>query len=225
MEIVREQEEQLVENQESQATQPEFKFVMIGGNEPLVNDYFIQAMKKYEDQISVFELTEEEMKFIISSRADKKAEEVSLNYLEDPKNKERVDMWVRMLIENHIKNVIPKQNQIPLLQSIIDGNNNLIFDKKSLKSASKLSWKNYEELFSTLELFGLVQYENEEQSKFYLILDRAKIIENQLAQVRQILSISLNKLSSLEKNPEVIKKEKTKIKNISTKLSTIIRNM
>lgn len=204
---------------------PEFKFVIIGGNEPVVNEYFIEAMKKYEDQITVFELTNDEMKFIINSRATVKAEELSVNYLNDPKNKERIDGWVKLLMENHIKGTVPKHIQEETLSALLGGEHEVIFTKKALKVASQLSWKEFNELFSNLELFGVVRYINDSQSEFTLIVDRKQVFENQNREVKELLNISLGKLLSFNSNPEITSKQKTKLKGLTSKLSTIIKGM
>jgi len=205
--------------------QQDFKFVIIGGNEPVVNEYFIEAMKKYEDQIVVFELTYDEMKFIINSRATVKAEEIAVDYLNETKNKERIEAWVRLLMENHIRATVPKHIQEETLTALLGGEREVMFTRKTLKVVSKLSWKNFDELFANLEMFGVVRYVSDDKSEFTLIMDRKKIIENQGADIKELLNVSLGKLLSLNQNKDITSKEKAKVKSISTKLSAIIKSM
>ena len=84
-------EQEMEQNsKEREAAEKEFKFVIIGGNEPSVNEVFIESLKKQDIPISIFELTVEEMRFIVYSRAQKKAEETSVEYLQDEENKKGI---------------------------------------------------------------------------------------------------------------------------------------
>ena len=210
--------------QEEGIQEQEFKFVIIGGNEPKVNDSFLKSLGESEVPVTIFELTTEEMKFIIHSRATKKAEEVSVDYLNDSGNKERVSNWVNILIKSHLERINsgkPKDLEY-FLKRALDGEEEVYFTKKTLKQASKLSWSQFTELFKSMELFGVIKYTNEENPDlFTLIVNNEDIIKNQLVELKQFVNITIGKIQVLQKETKLDPKKKTSLESVKKSLIKI----
>jgi hypothetical protein len=213
-----------IDEERNQAEQ-EFKFVIIGGNEPAVNEHFVKAMKESGMPITVFELTTAEMKFIINSRAQVKAEETSVEYLQNEENKQRVNDWVKLLIERFLKATIHPKFLNETLQKALDGSVEVMFNKKDLKNCSQLSWSQFNELFSSLELFGVVKYDQNDRGKFSLVLKNEDILKNQMIEIKELIKLSLGKVISLNKNQTATAADKKRFKSLSTKLSNIVEKI
>lgn len=202
----------------------EFKFVIIGGNDEAVNEHFLNSLKQANVPVTIFEMTTEEMKFIINSRAIKKAEETSVEYLNDESNKKNINDWVVMLIKNHLERMHPKnlkELEYQLTQAL-DGKQEVFFTKKNLKQASKLSWSQFEELFRTLELFGVVKYCNEENPDlFSLIVNKEDIIKNQIFEAKQFVNLTIGKIQVIQNESSLTAKDKTKFESIRKSLLKI----
>lgn len=232
MEIVKESQEDLnIESSELQKqveereqSEKEYKFVIIGGNEPLVNKHFIEAMKNSGVPINVFELDNEEMKFIINSRAQKTAEEMSVDYLQKEENKKQVNDWVKLLCKNHIEKLYPKSERAEAIDKCYSGELSIVFSKKTLKDASQLSWSNFNELFATLQLFNVVKYLDEELTDFILILNEEDITENQIIEIKQFIKLTIGKIDNL-KESKLTKIQVKKFKSQKIKLQNIFESL
>jgi len=196
------------------------RFVIIGGNEPLVNSHFIDSLGAIQYPIRVYELTHEEIKFIINSRAEKQAETIAVDYLNDESYKRKVNEWVILLMQNHLKNfpsLTPEETR-----QYFDGEVELLFTKKTLKEASRLSWKEFDELFNSLKLFSLIKYDEENQNLFSLTLNDSTIIENQKSELRQILNIGNAVIFNLLKSKFLSPDDAENLSNVK---STILESI
>lgn len=215
--------EMLKNSTEREQAEKEFKFVIIGGNEPKVNDVFMKSIQDANMAISIFELTNDEMKFIINSRAEKKAEETAVEYLADGENKKRIDDWVKILIQNHLNRNYRGKELEELIKAVVDGNEKILFNKKQLKEASKLSWSNFNELFNNLELFGVVNYKDiESKSEFYLISNESDILKNQFQDLKQFVNLTIGKVVNLQNESKLKSVEKKNLESIKKSLLKVV---
>lgn len=220
-EIISEQEMEKT-SKEREAAEQEFKFIIIGGNEPSVNEVFLESLKKQNIPISIFEMTQDEMRFIVNSRAQKKAEETSVEYLQDEENKKRINEWVKLLINNHCKNMRYKPDYIKM---VMDGEIHVYFNRTSLKRASNLSWSQFEELFSSLELFGVVSYDEVDPKIFHLVLNQEDVLKNQISELKQFINLGIGKVISLQNTKGITSEDKKKLTSIKKSLSNVVEKI
>jgi hypothetical protein len=206
-------------SKDKENSEKEFKFVIIGGNEPSVNDSFVKSIEAAGIPITVFELTNEEMKFIINSRAEVKAQEASVDYLQNEENKKRVNEWCKLLIQNHLKRVHKGKEFSELIQKAYDSEIEISFTKKTLKQASNLSWKQFEELFGNLELFGVIKHF--EDGSFTLILNEEDVVKNQVFDFKQLLNLVIGKATSIQGEKKLSAKDKKKFESIKKTLYNV----
>lgn len=202
------------------------KFILIGGNAPEMNEAIIKAIKENtntENPIVIHELSPEEMNMVVQSRAMNIGEEASLNYLEDEKNLQRVQDWIKTIINNHfeikinkVKNHSEKEQLKLTLRTVLDGGLNVAFTKKELKEASTLPWKDFEELFNTLSLFKVL--EELEGGKFQLLLDNEAMVRNQIRELKELVKLSVAKTINLVKMKGATEEE---IKNLNSTKKTL----
>ena len=216
------QDETVSKAETNEIQELDLKFIIIGGNEPSVNESFIKTLNDHKFPITVFEMTVEEMKFIIHSRAQKKAEETSVAFLNEEANKNRIDGWVLLLIKNHLEKMHhgkPKDLEF-YLKRALDGEDEVFFTKKNLKQASGLSWSQFEELFRNLELFGVVKYCNDENPDlFSLLVNNEDILKNHFHELKQFLNITIGKVMILLKE----KIEPIQKKNLESIRKTLLK--
>lgn len=208
-------------SEQKENSEKEFRFIIIGGNDSSLSAAILKVISEYEQQVSVFEMDNDEMKFIINSRAQKKAEETSVDYIANPENKKRIQDWCKMLIENYIKQNF--KNPGNLLQNVLDCKQQIWMNKKDLKKASNLSWSQFEELYGTLQLFGVVEFNEDEKNEFTLLLDSNQIIENKVNEAMQMLKLTNGKFASLLEDNNLNSEQKKNIKSLKTKISNILK--
>lgn len=210
-------------SEQREQSEKEFKFIIVGGNDASVSAAILKVISEQEHQISIFEMDNDEMKFIINSRAQKKAEETSVDYINNPENKKRIQDWCKMLIENYIKQNF--KNSGSLLQDVLDGKQQICMNKKDLKKASNLSWSQFEELYVTLQLFGVVEFSEEDVNvkEFKLLLDNSLIIDNKINEAIQMLKLTNGKFASILEDDNLNAEQKKNIKSLKTKLSNILK--
>jgi Fe-S cluster assembly iron-binding protein IscA len=208
-------------SEQKENSEKEFRFIIIGGNDSSLSAAILKVISEYEQQVSVFEMDNDEMKFIINSRAQKKAEETSVDYIANPENKKRIQDWCKMLIENFIKQNF--KNGEFLLKEVLDGRQQIWMTKKDLKKASNLSWSQFEELYGTLQLFGVVEFNEDEKNEFTLLLDSNQIIENKVNEAMQMLKLTNGKFASLLEDNNLNAEQKKNIKSLKTKISNILK--
>lgn len=206
-----------------QESQKEFKFVFVGGNEPMINEAFVKSLNEYGQPITVYELTNPEMRFIVNSRAEKQAEVIAVEYIKDQKNIDRANDFVNRLITNFLNFTYKGERLKEKLDSHLEGDLIITFTQKELKLASGMSWKEFNELFATLELFGLVRHN--ENSTFSLLSTQNDIFENKLNELKEMFRLSVGKVTVLRNLKSTKSKEKKKLDSIINKLSGIIEKM
>lgn len=209
-------EKELIENsQEREQAEKDFKFVFVGGNEPLVNESFMNSLKVSNIPVAVFELTNEEMRIIMNRRARETAEETSVDYINNEENKAQAREWVKTLIHNHL---LPKGKERSmdaqkLVEKAFDGDFEVVFTKTQLKRASGLSWSQFEELFSTLELFSLIKY-TANPKEFTLLFDTSEIANNKIEEIKQFINLTVGKVIAIQKEEKFDADTNKKLKSI-----------
>jgi hypothetical protein len=197
------------------------KFVIIGGNEPSVNQYFMDSLSQADGSIKIYELSVEEIKFIVNSRAEKQAETIAVSYLNDEGYRKRVNDWVLILMQNHIKSKMPDIDK-ETMRKYFDGEMELMFTKKTLKEASKLSWTEFDELMNSLKLFNIIKYDLDNPNLFSLTLNDNEIIENQKSELRHILNIGNAVVFNLLKSKHIKSDDVEKLEDVKSTILDII---
>ncbi len=197
------------------------KFVIIGGNEPAVNQYFMDSLSQADGSIKIYELSVEEIKFIVNSRAEKQAETIAVSYLNDEGYRKRVNDWVLILMQNHIKSKMPDIDK-ETMRKYFDGEMELMFTKKTLKEASKLSWTEFDELMNSLKLFNIIKYDLDNPNLFSLTLNDNEIIENQKSELRHILNIGNAVVFNLLKSKHIKTDDVEKLEDVKSTILDII---
>lgn len=166
-----------------------FNFIMVGGNVPELNETIMKAANEQDSQIVVFELDNEEMKFITHSRSTKKAEEEAVDFLNKPEA-------IKQAKENCIQ--ICKINFGDDFE--IDGLvNSPWISKKFFKKKTNASWKQLDEVLNNLDLFGMLEW-GEDKKDFRVSIDQEIILRNKVNELEQILNLAKGKILALDKN-------------------------
>lgn len=202
-------------------------FVMFGTNDKLVSDTFLNSLNETNHKVTIFELTSEEMRFIVNSRAKNKAEQTAVDYINSEESKEMVKDWVKTLSSNYIKSQYKRISIEELekkMEEIISGETSIIFTRKTLKFCSGLSWKQFNELFSTMELMGVVKHIKEVKDHFTLVLDDSQLSENRMDELRELCLLVDGKTKAFLKKKEHFNEEQNKImKSLSRRFDGIVK--
>lgn len=212
-------------NQENKAQ--DFKFIIVGGNEPTVNKEILEGIEKSGQTVAVFELTKDEMKFIINSRAEKKAEETAVDQLNDQRNIDRCKEWVKIILENHVKLTYSPKIGMALLMDVLDGKQPLELSMKQFKDASKLSWSGAKELFGSLDLFGFVKHTDTHGKLFTLVVSEEpeEVFKNKIYDLKQFVKLAVGKVTPLVSDKSATPENKKLLKSVKTRLSNIAESL
>lgn len=219
-------EKELLERaEEKEQAEKEMKFVIIGGNEPSINKSILDSINNTGIDISVFELTVAEMKFIINSRAEVRAQETSAEYIKNDENKKRIQDWCRILIQNYINKYYtlePEQRE-ELIKSAYDGKKKILMERSRLKKVSGLSWSQFKELFGTLKLFGVVESPEGSEDEFYLLVDTEMVTKNKEIEITEMLKMTKGKIDLILESENMSDDSKKRMKSLRTKVNNLLK--
>lgn len=159
------------------------KFLFLGQTEEV--DRITKYMKSQKD-CTLIVLSKDEMDLIVGSRVGKQKQEEVESFLDDDRHKLRAESLAMEFI----------------------GRFGEAFDKgfvfkSSLKKATSLSWTRFEEVISTLDMFGFIAWPKDgKRDRLQVIVDDEKIIENRKVEIQRTLDFAIGQLISLQKSAE-----------------------
>lgn len=166
----------------------DYKFLMIGGNIPSVSKDIIELVNSEDKNVAIFELINDEMRFITHSRSQVRAEETAVNYINDPKN---IEFAKQQSLEfTRIFFSVDKDENV---EEFIGGTIN----KKKMKRLVNASWKQLNEAINNLDLFGMVEWVDDKKENFRLHIDKELILQNKINEVEQLLKFAGGKVMAL----------------------------
>lgn len=176
------------------------KVIMIGGNTPEMTKAVIETLNKKAKGAKIYELEQEEMTLITERRMNRAASDQVKEYLEDEENKTRAKAIAQEYVKvfgEHFKNGYVRMTDI--------------------KRMTKYSWKDFNASIASLDMFGLVEWEDNKKKALKIIISDEDILENKKREAQQILDLAKGKLLELQ-DLLPTKAAKAKVETIKKKL-------
>jgi len=157
------------------------KFLFLGQTEEV--DRITKYMKSQKDATLIV-LSKEEMDSIVVDRMSYERQKEVESFLDDDLHKKRAESlameWVERFGEAFDRGFV---------------------FKTSLKKATKWSWRQFDEVIGTLDMFGFVQWPSEgNRDRLKIIVDEEKIINNKKMEIQRTLDFAIGQLISLQKS-------------------------
>lgn len=159
------------------------KFLFLGQTEEV--DRITKYMKSQKD-CTLIVMSKDEMDLIVGSRIGEQKQKEVESFLDDDRHKQRAES-LAMEFMGRFKEAFDKG----------------FVKKTSLKKATSLSWKGFEEVIGTLDMFGFIAWPSDgRRDALKIIVDDQKIIDNRKVEIRRTLDFAIGQLISLQKSAE-----------------------
>lgn len=158
------------------------KYIMIGGNDPEMAKSVMEALSEKAPEAVIYELDNNELSYLVGRRMDNKDSEAVVGFLEDEKNKTQAKE-------------IAKQFYIRWEEEFKNGFVRLT----DVKKMTNFSWSRFNNIIATLDMFGFVSWQDENQKAFKIIMDDAEIKENKKREIQLHLDVIRGKLIEYQK--------------------------
>ena len=181
------------------------KIIMIGGNDPEMAKAVLQSLSKNAKEATIYELDSEEMSMITSNRMQRAASKELKEFMEDEENKKQAKV---IATEFH--------------KRFAEAFDKDLFLKKSfVKNQTNFSWKKFNEVLASLDMFGFVEWGDEKKEIFRIILSDEDILENKKKETQSILDLAIGKVEELQ-SALTNKKDKDKLETLKKKMKLTI---
>jgi hypothetical protein len=154
------------------------KFLFLGQTEEV--DRITKYMKSQKD-CTLIVLSKDEMDLIVGSRVGRQREEEVESFLDDDRHKQRAESLA-----------------MEFMGRFGEGFDKGFVRLSSLKKATSLSWTKFNEVISTLDMFGFVSWNEGKRESLKIIVDKQKIIDNRKVEIQRTLDFALGQLISLQ---------------------------
>lgn len=158
------------------------KYIMIGGNDPEMAKAVMEALSEKAPDAVIYELDSNELSYLVGRRMENADSEVVVGFLEDEKNKAQAKEIARQFFirwEDEFKNGFVKLNEV--------------------KKMTNFSWSKFNNIVATLDMFGFVSWEDENQRAFKIIMDDVEIKDNKKREIQLHLDVIKGKLIEYQK--------------------------
>lgn len=158
------------------------KYIMIGGNDPEMAKAVMEALGEKAPDAVIYELDSNELSYLVGRRMEKTSDEAVVGFLEDEKNKAQAKEIARQFFirwEEEFKNGFVKLNEV--------------------KKMTNFSWSKFNNIIATLDMFGFISWEDENQKAFKVIMDDAEIKDNKRREIQLHLDVIKGKLIEYQK--------------------------
>lgn len=178
------------------------KFIIIGGNDESMAGVVVETLNKCAVGANVYELTKEEMERVINDRLNKYNAEAIEAYVDHPDNQKQA---------KDIANSFYIRYQDAFRA-------NRFVKMNDCKKSTDFSWKQFNEVIGTLDIFGYVKWEDEKKQAFKIILSDDDIKKNKADDVQFHMDIVKGKLIDYQKHLKN-KKDIEKIETLKKKMT------
>lgn len=181
------------------------KIIMIGGNDPEMAGAVLKALQKEAKDATIYELDSEEMQMITNNRMSKTASEEMKEYMENEENKQQAKVIATEFHKRWFEEFENKQ-YISLTE---------------IKKATTFSWKKFNEIIATLDMFGYAAWFDENKKQIRIILSEEDILENKKRETQAMLDLAKGKLVELQGMVK-LKKEKDKLETMKKRMELTV---
>lgn len=159
------------------------KFLFLGQTEEV--DRITKYMKSQKD-CSLIILSKDEMDLIVANRVGEQRQKEVESFLEDDRHKQRAHSLALEFV-NRFKEAFDR---------------GFVY-KSSIKKATKWSWKQFDEVIGTLDMFGFVAWPSDgNRDRLKIIVDEQVIIDNKKMEIQRTLDFAVGQLITLQKSAE-----------------------
>ena len=159
-------------------------FIMVGGNDESMSSKIVETLNKEAIGATVYELTTDEMDKVISQRMDILNAETIAEYVNHKDNiKQAKDIANSFYIR--YQDTFRKEKFVKLSDS-----------KKSMQ----FTWKQFNEIIGTLDIFGHIEWEDEKKQAFKILLSEDSIRQNKKKEIQFQMDIVKGKLIDYQKH-------------------------
>ncbi len=159
-------------------------FIMVGGNDESMATKIVETLNKEAIGATVYELTKDEMEKVISQRMDILNADAISEYVNHKDNiKQARDIANSFYIR--YQDTFRKEKFVKLSDS-----------KKSMQ----FTWKQFNEVIGTLDIFGHIEWEDDKKQAFKIILSEDSIRENKKKEIQFQMDIVKGKLIDYQKH-------------------------
>lgn len=166
------------------------KFLFIGQTEESekINKY-LKSQKDYQ----MIVLSKDEMDLIVGARIGKQKEQQVEDFLDDDIHKNRAKSLAMSIAERFNFEELSH------------------YSLRAIKKESTLSWKKFNDMISTLDMFGFISW-SEERTHIKIIIDKKEILSNKRREIQSTLDFAKGQILTYEKEAgEDIDKKKVEI--------------
>lgn len=184
-------------------TKDEVKFIMIGGNDPAMAKDIVEVLTDKATGATIYELDDEEMQFITNHRMRKAETDTMESYLAHEDNKNQAKYIATQFYDRWD-----------------EFQNGEFVSKSEVKKETTFSWKKFDEILATLDMFGHIAWSDDKKS-FKVILDDSDILANKKREAQAVLNIAKGHLVELQ-GMVTTKKEKDKLETMKKRMELTI---
>lgn len=155
--------------------------LMVGGNDPSLAEKILKALESEKENITIYELTDDEMKAISEKRRIAAQSEAVVDFIESDENKERA---LSIASQFH--------------QMFFEKNDGKFIRKSEVKNATTFSWKKFDEIIATLDIYGHVEYLDEKKGFIRIVIDEETVIKNKKKEIQKSMDFVKGLLIELQ---------------------------